>query len=546
MFKYRQSVLRIKEQKSINCLYLIFFVLNTPKSNTFENLETYKDLFDNAHDLIHIVHLDGTIIYVNKAWMDVLGYSHEEIQGQSIYSFIEEQDRSLYIEYRETIIKGNTKDKEITIGLLPKNGSRIKVEGFVSTKIIEGTPLYTRGIFRDVTEKLQNEARLKLANEELKEREANLQQLLFYAPDAIVVIDRQSIVTYWNPKAEAVFGWSAEEVVGKCLTQIIIPPRYREAHTNGMNRYLTTGEVRVLNKTIEITALNKKGKEFYVSLTISTTSQKGKIAFIAFIRDIDEQKRNALELEQKKADLERSNAELEQFAHVASHDLKEPVRKVRTFSKRIKDEFEADLPDKVKIYVHKIESAASRMSDMINGVLLYSSINVGAQLAETIDLEEIIRNIENDLEIVIQQKEAVIEYGRLPVIEGLPVLIYQLFYNLISNSLKFSKQGTAPLIKIAAKNAQPDDIRKNITLPIGEAYVQIEVQDNGIGFNQKEAEKIFKTFTRLNSKDDYEGTGLGLALCRKVVERHGGWIGAEGIKGEGARFKILLPQQSHL
>ncbi|MFN2440770.1 MAG: PAS domain-containing protein, partial [Chitinophagaceae bacterium] len=203
-------------------------------TSEFLSEETYKDLFDSAHDLIQIVNLEGNIIYVNRSWMKLLEYSLEEIQGQSIFSFIEESDRSHFINYRNKIINGHIDDKEIIIRVNTKSGRKISLEGFVSLRKKNNHPYYTRGIFRDITSRLENEA-------QIKERKYNQQQLLLNAPDAIIVINHKSLITFWNPQAEKMFGWTLDEVVNQPLSLKIIPEQYREAHAKGMKRYLATG-----------------------------------------------------------------------------------------------------------------------------------------------------------------------------------------------------------------------------------------------------------------------------------------------------------------
>lgn len=230
-------------------------------------------------------------------------------------------------------------------------------------------------------------------------------------------------------------------------------------------------------------------------------------------------------------ELQRSNEDLQQFAHVASHDLKEPVRKIKTFSSRLQSEFAHSLPPKGKLYIDKIQSATDRMYDMIEGVLKYSTLNEEQLTVEMVDLDAVIQNIEADFELIIHQKQAVINKEKLPFIEGAPVLVYQLFYNLINNSLKFSRPEVAPVINITS----------SIESENGRERTKIVIVDNGIGFEQEHADRIFDTFTRLNSKDKYEGTGLGLALCKKIVEKHKGTIHATGNENEGAAFIILIP-----
>ncbi len=235
---------------------------------------------------------------------------------------------------------------------------------------------------------------------------------------------------------------------------------------------------------------------------------------------------------ERTAELQRSNEDLLQFAHVASHDLKEPVRKIRIFEKRLLDEYASMLPDKAQSYINKVMTATDRMLAVVDGILSYSSISAADQPFKPIDLNGIIQGIESDLELVIQRKQAIIQSDRLPVIEGAPILIHQLFYNIIQNALKFSREGQRPVISITAHTTTQAD---------NQPYLEISVADNGIGFDEMHATKIFDTFARLNPASDYEGTGLGLALCKKIVERHHGTITARGYKNKGASFIIRLP-----
>jgi PAS domain S-box-containing protein len=238
-------------------------------------------------------------------------------------------------------------------------------------------------------------------------------------------------------------------------------------------------------------------------------------------------------------ELQRSNEDLQRFAHVSSHDLKEPVRKVLTFVSRLNDEFGSALPDKAKKYIDKIDIAARRSSAMIDGVLHYSLLSSYEQQREPVDLHQILEAIIEDLEVAIQQKKAKIHAVRLPVYNGYAQLLHQLLYNLLTNALKFSRPGVPTEIVIGAEHKEgvvSDDERVH-----GKSCLQLTIQDNGIGFPQEEAERIFQVFSRLHSKDVYEGSGMGLALCKKIVERHEGKIMAESEEGKGTRFTVMLP-----
>jgi two-component system, LuxR family, sensor kinase FixL len=357
----------------------------------------------------------------------------------------------------------------------------------------------------------------------------------------VVVVDTESKIKYWNPKAEQIFGWTIGEVLGKSLTEVIIPVQHREMHRVGMKRYLATGEERVLNRTVEITALNKANREFYVALTISATIQNGQPAFIAFIRDIDEQKKNVKELEDKRMQLERSNQQLEQFAHTASHDMKEPIRKILMFTDRVQTDSGNVLTSDSTGYIAKIRTAASRLAEMVDGVLKYASLKGGDMVIEYVELNDVIKNVEADLELLLQQKNAVVKYADMPSLYCAPFMIHQLFYNLINNSLKFSKPEVNPVINISATKISSMQT-KEYGLDDSTPHIEVIVEDNGIGFPQEYAETIFKTFARLNPQSKFEGTGLGLSLCKAIVEKHGGIIKANGAENVGAKFTIVLPE----
>ena len=283
---------------------------------------------------------------------------------------------------------------------------------------------------------------------------------------------------------------------------------------------------------------------WFLARALPVKDEKGNvIKWFGTATDIHDQKMRKEELEelvaQRTLDLKRSNDDLQQFAHVASHDLKEPVRKMRTFSQRLASEFGDLLPEKGKIYVDKLQNSSERMANMIDSILSYSIVNATEQETEPVDLSLLIDGILNDLELLVVQKEAKINYRDLPKIKGIPTLIYQLFYNLISNSLKFAKPDTPPEISITSRMLSAEEA-SDLDLSRANQYCEITIRDNGIGFPQEYADKVFNVFTRLNPRDRYEGTGLGLALCRKIVHRHGGVISAKSEEGAGAEFRVVL------
>jgi signal transduction histidine kinase len=298
-----------------------------------------------------------------------------------------------------------------------------------------------------------------------------------------------------------------------------------------------SGETVYLDKRPSIGRPDLFVDTYFVPLRIQNEVQ----GIIIMARDVTEIVKTEKLLEQKNKELLRSNEDLQQFAHVASHDLKEPVRKVRTFTNRLSYELGEALSPNARTYLNKMETAAERMYTMIDGVLQYSSLTSMKQDLQPVDLNEVFRDILSDLELILGEKNAVVESGSLPTIEGSSILLYQLFYNLIFNSLKFTRKGISPRIQIHSETIEVVEGIGDDSNETGE-YVRISIADNGIGFTDEDARRIFKPFSRLNSKDKFEGTGLGLALCKKIVERHGGTIEARGVEGSGATFFVKLPK----
>lgn len=235
--------------------------------------------------------------------------------------------------------------------------------------------------------------------------------------------------------------------------------------------------------------------------------------------------------------LEASNAELQQYAFLASHDLQEPLRKITTFSHIVWDKFLAGNPE-AEEYLTKIISSSERMRKLINDLLNYSRLSNDAHFVAT-DLNELIKEVEIDLELSIKEKDVKLEIGALPKVEVIPGQMRQVFQNLLSNALKFSRQDVPPVIEIGAERVSERklDSAKQVDGP----YVRIYIRDNGIGFNEAYLDRIFTIFQRLHSRHEYEGTGIGLALVKKIVDRHNGVLGASSVEGEGSTFTLVLP-----
>lgn len=367
----------------------------------------------------------------------------------------------------------------------------------------------------------------------IKESEEKFRQLADLVPQAIWTAQPDGFTDYYNKRWYEYTGFENNQYGDNSWVPVV--------HPNDAPLVLDAWYKSVKEGTAyQIEFRLKKGEtgeyRWFLSKALPIRDKAGVITkWFGTSTDIHEQKTITEKLEvlvaERTKELQRSNEDLQQFAHVASHDLKEPVRKMKTFTGRLEDHLKGVLDNTAERYIDRIHVAADRMNSMIDGVLAYSKINADLQVSTLVDLNEVLKNIETDLEVSLQKSGGKIEYHNLPEMQGAQVLLYQLFYNLINNSIKFAKDDIPPLITISSERKVENN--KN--------YAVITLEDNGIGFDSEQADRIFETFIRLNSKDKYEGTGLGLALCKKIAERHGGTIKASSIPGKGASFIITLP-----
>jgi signal transduction histidine kinase len=253
-----------------------------------------------------------------------------------------------------------------------------------------------------------------------------------------------------------------------------------------------------------------------------------------------ERKRAEAALARQAQELSRSNSELEQFAYVASHDLQEPLRKILAFGDRLKIKHSQSLNEQGRDYVERMHAAATRMQALITDLLTLSRVTTRTQPFAPVDLADIMRTVASDMEVRIQQLNGQVHIDQLPTIEADPMQMSQLFQNLIGNALKFHREAEPPIVRIWGRMVQPDDETQQKN-GFNQQFCQIKVEDNGIGFEEKYLDRIFEPFQRLHERGRYEGTGMGLAICRKIVERHGGAITARSTPGQGTAFLVTLP-----
>ena len=492
--------------------------------------------------------------FVNDTWIAWTGEPMENQLGTGWLSKVVEEDKiNAPSRFWDCLLK---REKYVTEFRITGRG------GALRWCLTEGAPYYDihgnfagyAGSVTDITERklVQQELERKVlerTTELKKSEERNFRMVNEVQDYAILLLNREGIIENWNKGAERIKGYTAEEAIGNHIGLFYTAEdRKKNLPQQLIKKAVVTGKA-----WDEGWRVKKDGSMFWASVVITALHDNDDkiIGFSKVTRDLTERKmaeeklkQTNIEMEFMNAALEKSNTELEQFAYVASHDLQEPLRKIRFFTERLEHSM-INADTTAKDYYHKIQKATDRMNTLIKDLLDFSRLSNSNELFVKIDLNAVLDNVLNDLELLIQQKNAVVETAGLPVIEAIPLQMRQLFYNLLSNSLKFARKDIAPLIQLSCTPlAHFEQVKHNLDEEL--TYYEIVIQDNGIGFEQEYAEQIFVIFQRLNDLYTYGGTGIGLALCRKIALNHHGKIYATGKEGEGAVFHIILPKEQKI
>lgn len=290
----------------------------------------------------------------------------------------------------------------------------------------------------------------------------------------------------------------------------------------------------------------KNDQPHYLSVTAKPQYIQGKteIVILGAVIDVTESKQTEKQLQQYNAELKRSNEDLEQFAYVASHDLQEPLRKIRAFGDRLTTKFSSQLKGQGTDYINRMQAAAARMQLLIEDLLAFSRVSRAEPEFELLQPKLLLQEVLDDIDSQIKREAAVIRIGKMPEFYGDKLQIKRLFQNLIANAVKFHKSNEKPMVDISGKLLDRSEVEMDTAASLTDSqFVRISVKDNGIGFDEKYAEKIFNIFQRLNGRMAYEGTGIGLAICRKIVANHRGFITAKSIEDVGSEFIITFPRE---
>lgn len=492
---------------------------------------------------------DMRIEFANRAILDAWGKSDNPI-GKPYREILPELANQKIFEQLEGVLSSgipyHAKNQRVDLEIQGKLQSFYFNYSFTPLRDVSGKVYGVMNTAADVTD-------LNLAKQKIEQSERNFRNIILQSPVAMcIMLGPSHIIEVANDAMIELWGTPHDLVMNKPVFEAL-PDTRKQGLEELLAHVYATGETFKANERPVKLVRQGRSETLYLNFTYEPyRDADGTIlGILAISIDVTEQvlvrqkieevvSERTKELALANRDLQKSNEELAQFAYIASHDLQEPLRKISTFSQMLESKLEGNLDEVARNYLNKINHSSSRMNRLIRDVLSYSELVKINESYAQVDLNRVIESILTDYELLIEQKEASVNFRGLPTIEAIPLQMSQLFGNLMGNALKFARKDIKPVIHITAKMLSKEELRSH-SLPEDLDYCKIQFADNGIGFNEAHGQQIFNIFQRLHRKSEYDGTGIGLAVCKKIAQNHNGEINAIGSSEKGAVFNVILP-----
>jgi PAS domain S-box-containing protein len=476
--------------------------------------EWYRQIVEAAPDAAVVIDTYGLIILINQQTEKLFGYERKELLNQPIEVLIPQRFRGGHHIHRDGYFS-EPKVREMGAGLdlygVKKDGTEIPVEISLS-QLRTKAGVFSTASIRDATSRRRAEDHFK--------------SFLETAPDAMVIIDKTGQITLVNQQTERVFGYNRNELIGQGM-EILVPESLRGRHVGHRNGYFKDPNVREMGAGLELSGRRKDGSTFPIEISLSPfDTQDGRFATAA-VRDITDRKDAQIKLTEYARSLEASNRELEEFAYIASHDLQAPLRNIISFSELLREETKGKVSADADEYFDFIEEGGLRMQALIKDILEVSRVGKVDKAFERVDSAVCVNACVEALQASLNETNGKVIVGKLPMVMGDATRITQLLQNLLNNAIKFHAPNTAPVVEVSAEKQG--------------LFWKFSIADNGIGIAADELPQVFEIFRRLHTADEYPGTGIGLSICKKIVEAHGGRIDATSILSTGTTFTFTLP-----
>ena len=477
---------------------------------------TFQLMVEGSTNAMVLVNQMGKIAYINNYAEKLFMYSKSEIVGQDVSVLIPIKFNTNHPELMKQYFKNPIKKLNRELFAKKKNGTEFSVEIGLSPVVSTDGTLVLASI-TDISE------RIKITEEKRRVAE-QFRLVVESAPNAIILVGEDGRISLVNKQTEVLFKYNREELIGESMEKLL-PDRFRKNHPELRKAFFEKPQTRPMGMGRDLFAIRKDGSEFPIEIGLNPIKMAEGNSVLTSIIDITERKKTEEIQKLHLRQIEDKNEELEQFAYIVSHDLRAPLQSISSFTQLLIDEHTEKLDEEGKKGLNFIIEAASRMNELINGLLDYGRIGKRAEIKK-VDFNQVVKNVCEDLSFIIKDSGADLTIAQLPVLKAYETEIRLLFQNLIANAIKFRKPKVEPKIQISAEKQGN--------------FWKFFVTDNGIGIDPDEADKIFNIFQRLHRKEEYEGSGIGLAHCRKIAELHNGEIGVKSEKGKGSEFYFTI------